>query len=831
MAARDSHMYLEILKKQNITILNQTPSAFYRLIDLELNHPGKELNIRTIIFGGEALYPAKLKEWKAKYPGTKLVNMYGITETTVHVTFKQIEDHEIIFNTCNIGSAIPTLYTYVMDNRLKLVPTGVAGELLVGGDGIGRGYLNQPELTGEKFVKNPYQPGERCYRSGDLVKRSAHGELEYMGRIDFQVKIRGFRIEVGEIENRLLKHEGIKETVVAAKESGKGDKYLCAYIVSRGHVDTPELRKYLMKSLPEYMVPTYFVPLDKIPLTSNGKVDGKALPEPGIKAGEGYIAPGGPVEEKLVVLWSEVLGIEKDVIGIDANFFELGGHSLKATILVTKIHKELNVKLPLAEIFTTPTIRGLSAHIRGLPGEKHVPVEPVEEKEYYPLSLAQSRLYIIQQMDLGSIGYNIPMVVELEGDVDMDRLEEAFGKLIERHESLRTSFLMIEEEPVQEIHGSVEFEIGRFDLSAGSREEKIINGFVRAFDLAKAPLLRVGILKTVDGRRIMMVDMHHIVTDGVSQDILVNDFLSLYSGGELPPLRLQYKDYSEWQRRMVGARFLKKQEEYWLNRFKGDIPVLNLPVDYPKRPDQTSYEGNTVRLPVDEELSAALYETLKGTEITVFMFLLAAYNVLLSKYTRQTDIIVVSPITGRSHTDFQNIIGMFVNMLALRNQPEENKTFREFLEDVKKSALDAFENQDYQFMELVRALGLQGNLGSSPLLNTVFTMQNLNNRERDSDTLKEIRHLKTRPYEYNRNISVFDLHLVASESNGILELTMVYSSYLFKRSTVLGISRHYIEILNQVLENPDIKLKEIKMSYELVAMKPKNINDRQDFEF
>ncbi|NIM13070.1 MAG: amino acid adenylation domain-containing protein, partial [Candidatus Aminicenantes bacterium] len=358
MAARDPEDFFEILRSEAVTVLNQTPSSFYHLTDVVLRDPGESLAVRYVIFGGESLKPAKLKHWKTRYPKTRFINMYGITETTVHVTYKEITGEEIDGNISNIGRPIPTLSTYVLNRYMKLVPVGVSGEVCVGGEGVGRGYLNRPALTAGKFVENPYKPGERLYRSGDVVRMRGNGDMEYMGRMDHQVKLRGFRVELGEIESQLKNHPLVKKALVILMKDDAGDNRLCAYAVCDKAPDIKELREFLSGRLPGYMIPSHFVALDKLPLTSNGKIDRKALPKPEARTESEYIAPRNEIEKKLVEIWREVLGLGDDTsIGIEDNFFDLGGHSLKATILAAKIHRELDIEIPLTEIFKSPTIR------------------------------------------------------------------------------------------------------------------------------------------------------------------------------------------------------------------------------------------------------------------------------------------------------------------------------------------------------------------------------------------------------------------------------------------------------------------------------------------
>ncbi|HLP47683.1 MAG TPA: condensation domain-containing protein, partial [Candidatus Kapabacteria bacterium] len=604
------------------------------------------------------------------------------------------------------------------------------------------------------------------------------------------------RIELGEIESRLMKHPDIKDAVVLAIEEN-GDKYLSAYIVFNNEPVIPGLREYLSKELPEYMIPSYFISLEKIPLTANGKLDRKALPKPGVIASENYTPPRNEIEKKLVEIWSEVL--EQTSIGINDDFFELGGHSLKATILTSKIHKSFNARVPLTEIFKNPTIRGLADKIRAAIKDTYVSIITVEKKDYYPLSSAHKRMYILQQIDKQGIGYNIPAFFELEGEIDHDRLEQTFKMLIARHESLRTSFHMINDEPMQQIHDTVEFEIKKLD----GRGDPLWSPFIRPFDLSQAPLLRIGLVeekgKEKGDRHILMIDMDHIIADGASINILVKDFMALYQGEELPELRVQYKDFSIWQNSRKQMKLFVQQEEYWLKELAGEIPILELPFDY-VRPPLQSFEGSAVAFEINKEMTEILKKFVKETDTTIYMLLLAIYTVFLAKVANQEDIIVGSPIAGRRHADLENIIGMFVNTLALRSYPVGEKRFIDFLSEVKEIALKGFENQEYQFEDLVEQVAIERNMERSPLFDTMLVLQNTGAYEINIPGLNLV------PYKYDHKISKFDLSLIVIEAEEKLHLTFEYCTKLFKWETIQKFIAYFKNIIGGIIENKERRI-------------------------
>jgi acyl carrier protein len=573
--------------------------------------------------------------------------------------------------------------------------------------------------------------------------------------------------------------------------------------------------------------------LEKVPLTPNGKVDRKALPEPESRApASDYIPPGNEIEKKLTVLWDQVLGIDAKTIGITDNFFELGGHSLKVTLLVSKIHKEFHAKIPLAEVFKNPTIQGLAQHIREQAlRDQHTAIAAVENKDYYPLASAQKRLFILQQVYKESTGYNSTSAMIIEGDIDRKMLEETFGKLINRHESLRTSFLFNKGEPVQRVHGKTV--IGHWSLVIGEADENeiedIIKNFVQPFDLSRPPLLRVGLIKINEKKHLLIIDMHHIISDGVSHTILVKDFMMLYGGVPLPDIPIQYKDFSEWQHRRLETS-IKAQEKYWLQEFEEKIPEPDLPLDY-QRPTIKRFQGKTVKFTIEKELTGKLKELIRQTGTTLNMLLLAVYHILLFKYTMQEDIIIGVPVTGRRHTDLQDIVGMFVNMLAIRNKSQGWKTFAAFLLEVKQKVLTALENQDYQFEELVKNLGLERDMGRNPLINVVFDMVNIDMNTAAAGLTRDELNLDITPYELEHKGAVFDLILMAGEGNDTVDLELVYATALFKTDTVKKMTQRYITILEQILGNPGIKLEDIKISHELKTVKSNIFESKSEFGF
>jgi len=794
--------------KYNVTHFVCVPSLYAAVLECVTKEDIS--SIKYITLAGERTGSNLVKKTKELNENIRIINEYGPTECSVVATFNSdMKPNESV----TIGKPIANTEIYITGINGVLKPIGVTGEMCIGGKGIARGYLKRPELTNEKFVDNPFRPGEKMYKTGDLARWMPDGNIDFIGRCDEQVKVRGFRIELGEIEARLLENKNVKEAVVLIKENAEGNKFLCAYLVCETEMKISDIREHLQKTLPHYMVPEYFIQIDKMPLTPNGKVNKKALPQPKgvINTGVKFVAPRDKVEEVICEMWKEILGLEK--VGINDNFFDLGGHSLKATTFISRVHKVFNTELPLREMFRTPTIACLANYIKNSTETIYSQIKPAEEKEYYLQSSAQKRMYILSQFEGSEESYNMPSIFKVEGLMDKRKVEDAFIKLIDRHEALRTSFHMIDKEPVQKVHQKVDFNFEYYNLKTEKEKDtkikEITGDFIRSFDLEKAPLFRVGLIDVSDNEQVFMFDIHHIISDGISMQILMKEFYDYYEGREPESVKLQYKDFSEWQNSLIEKGVIKKQEEYWRGVFEGEIPVLDLPTDYP-RPTYQNFDGDRVIVFADYALKEDIMRLSSETGTTLYMLLLAAYNVLLYRLTGQEDIIVGSPIAGRPHADLENIIGVFINTLAMRNRPEGKKTYRELLNEVKDNSLKAYENQQYQFEELIENIGVKRDMGRNPLFDTMFALQNVLNED---ETEKEDEPGFT-SYDMNYNISKFDISLNVSEKEDSILFIFEYCVKLFEKETIKRFANLYLNILSQICKNPDSLLDELDIITE-----------------
>ncbi|MEC3924222.1 non-ribosomal peptide synthetase [Bacillus velezensis] len=794
---KDPVRMIEAFASEKVTTAHFIPAMVNSFLDALETEPAETRTrlgrtLTRVFAGGEALSPLTASRFADLLPETMLIHGYGPTEATVDAAFYVCDRKRDSGRTrLPIGKPVPGARLYVLDSGGTIQPAGVAGELYIAGTGVARGYLNRPELTEERFVDDPFYPGERMYQTGDIARWTEDGLVEWLGRSDGQVKVRGYRIEPGEIEAAIRRIDGIREAAVTARTE-HGETALYAYIEGR---ESDDVRAELAARLPAYMMPAQFIKMTEWPVTPSGKLDRRALPAPGGAADrQAYTAPRNVTEMKLCALWEEVL--KNGPVGIRDHFFERGGHSLKATALVSRIAKEFGVQVPLQDIFARPTVEELASVIQDLEESPYEAIQPAQTQDTYPVSSAQKRMYVLQQLEDGGVGYNMPAVLELTGPLDRGWLEKTFRQLVERHESLRTSFETGPDgEPVQRIHDSVPFQLD---------EAESADAFVRPFCLEEAPLFRAALVKESDERHLLLTDMHHIISDGVSVNTLIKEFGELYAGRSLAPMRLQYKDYAVWQRSFQEKEGYQKQEAYWLKRLEGELPVLELPADKP-RPAVRSFAGGSVSCTLDAETASGLHRIARDHGSTLYMVLLAAYNTLLARLSGQEDIIVGSPIAGRPHKDLEPILGMFVNTLAIRTEPKGDKRFTDYLAEVRQAALEAYEHQDYPFEELVERLGVQRDTSRNPLFDVMFVLQNM---ERESLVLNKL-HL-AQAADTSHKTAKFDATLYASEgSDGSISFDFEFNTDIYQKQTIEKWLSYFTRILTKVIENQAIPLGDI----------------------
>ncbi|CFO52951.1 non-ribosomal peptide synthase [Burkholderia pseudomallei] len=777
--AADPARLAHLIESSGASLMQATPSTWRMLAQHGWPRSARPL---TLLCGGEALPPALAERLLAHVPA--IWNLYGPTETTVWSTVRRVTTPVV-----DIGGPIANTQVYVLDERLRPAPIGVAGELYIGGAGVARGYLNRPELTRERFVDDPFRRGGRLYRTGDLARRRADGNLEYLGRNDFQVKIRGFRIELGEIEAQLAKAHGVQGVALAARDTPTADKRLVAYYV--GDASAAALREHAAARLPAYMVPAAYVRLAAWPLTPNGKLDRAALPAPDDEAyaRAEYEAPRGEHECKLAAIWRAVLQVER--IGRHDDFFELGGHSLLAVRAVTAMRDAFGSDTSLRDLFARPVLKDLAEHASTAARARDAAIPKAARGEPVPMSFAQQRLWFLARM--GGLGdaYHMPIAVRLHGALDVDALQRALSRIVSRHDALRTTFALEGEQPVQRVHADdgaglrLRIDDLRGCADAGARRARILAGQAsEPFDLARGPLVRGALVREADDVHTLCVTIHHIVSDGWSIDVFRRELSELYrafAGGQpdpLPPLPVQYADYAAWQQRGIGGAALHAQAEYWRDALAGAPTLLELPTDRP-RPPQPDYAGATVGLALDAPLTAGLRALARRHGATLFMTVFAAWSVLLSRLSRQTDVVIGTPSANRGHAQIEGLIGFFVNTIALRVDLDGAPTVAELLARVKARTLAAQQHQDIPFEHVVERVQPARSLSHSPVFQAMFAWQHASRGE------MRLEGLRAEPLDdAARTIAKFDLTLSLRESGDAIDGGLEYASALFERATI-----------------------------------------------
>jgi amino acid adenylation domain-containing protein len=837
LISRSPKEFYEVLLREQVTILNQTPSSFNQLIQVEdsggLEHP---LALRYIIFGGEALAMHDLEPWFTRHGDTcpQLINMYGITETTVHVTVQALTK-KMLSPRSVIGRPLGDLRVYLLDQNQNLLPIGSPGELYVGGAGLAHGYLHRPDLTAERFIPNPFCPheGARLYRTGDLARYLHDGTMEYLGRIDHQVKLRGFRIELGEIEMTLRQQSPVQDVAVLCREDTSGDKNLVAYVVQRKNdsVSKATLRKLLQKMLPEYMVPTSFVVLDALPLTSSGKIDRLALPavDSHRETFEAAFAPPQTSEEELLAgIWAATLNIRQ--VGIHDDFFSLGGHSLLATKIISKIQSVFSVALPIRVLFENPTVAALAKQLvveRSKLELREDAPNSILFPPYanHPLSFTQERFWVLDQLHGQSQTYYFSRSFRLKGPVNELALQQSFQDIVNRHEILRTTFPSIDGQPQQVISPTLIFEIPIIELPTMGETSKESEGIrllkeeeARPIDLAKGPLLRVKLVRFSPQDYLLILTTHHIIWDARSTEILFHELSSLYGGyckgrePSLPSLALQYSDFTFWQRHYLEGPVGERELAYWQKTLENFPPPLPLPTDY-LRPVEQTFRGGQVDCRLSQELTEDLLLLKKRTGNTFFIILLAVLQLLLSRLTGMTDILVGAPIAGRNRPEFETLLGCFLNNLVLRTKFTKGLTFGQLLKQVRGQVFEALAYQEIPFEKLLDKLHIERHSGRTPLFQVFLNMHNFSDKELPLSDVKST-------LVVSQDIkSLFDWTLYFQEYPDKIHLKLVYKTDLFSECRMQETMNQLQSLLEQVVHDPDRPLEK----YSLVTDASKHL--------
>ncbi|WP_066501825.1 amino acid adenylation domain-containing protein [Abyssisolibacter fermentans] len=801
------------IQRDEVTVLEMVPAMMEMFIQEieELQIETRSLSkLEYIISTGEGLPTVLSNKWLELYPNIKMINTYGATECsddTNHLVIDKPSKSELSY--IPLGQVIPNFKIYILDKYKRQVPINCIGEIGLTGIGVGRGYLGDVERTKKAFVKNPFNDGmgDRMYLTGDLGKFLPDGKLVFCGRKDFQVKVRGHRIELGEIESAILRNDEVIQCVAIIRPDISGQNRILAYVVIEKEIEESVLREFLKTQLPSYMIPEHIIVLDKLPLSTNGKVNRKMLPEPKLeKSGRKFTKPSDPIEKALVDIWEEIL--QQSNIGVDDNFFDIGGHSLKTIQLRSRIKQYFKVDITLKKLFEYQTISELALIIKEMKTQKQDmfvnSISKHKESDYYPLTHAQKRLFFLQHLEPNNYSYNMPAYFEVEGEINIEAFKKTFNTIIQRHNALRTNFRTLNGQPVQYISKQKENLFELIDLSNNKEEYKsqklheiIIKESKHCYNLEKDNLLRIKLIKLEKDRFMLILNKHHIISDKWSWNILTREFSVLYQiccnnePNNLEPLSIQYTDYVYWVEEYMKSNQFNEDENYWINELKGNLPVLNLPTDY-LRPSIMSYRGSNQVIKIDKEVYERIKEICKKHEITLFMALLSITGIFLSKLSGSEDIIIGTPEAGRNQLELEDIIGFFINTLTLRLDLSSNPTFTEMLNRVKEKTINTYEHKDYPFDLLVEKINPVRDMSRNPIFSTSFQVVN----ETENVDI-QIEGLKFKQYQVQNNTSKFDQSISFVETKEGLDCYFEYNSDLYKETTI----KRWLGYLKTMLSN------------------------------
>lgn len=820
-ARRDPFLLAKLIGQKRLGETLCVPSLYREI--LAGARPGELGSLVRVILAGESFAADLLADHHALLPGTALFNEYGPTEATVWSTVSPLRSDATATPNV-IGRPIAGTRVYVLGPLMRPVPLGDTGELYIGGAGVARGYGRRPGMTSEKFVPDPFahEPGSRLYRTGDLARYLSDGSLQFLGRVDEQVKIRGHRVELGEIESVVSGHPGVAESAVTAREQ-EGSRRLVAYFVARqpGAPSEAELRAFAQARLPDHMVPSAFVRLDGLPRTPAGKTDRAALPKPGKRreSGETLAPPRSVVERAIARVWGDLLHAER--LGVHDNFFLLGGDSLLATQAISRLRRTFGAEISLRDLFDAPTIAGLAERLEALPAGTEnaaaASLTRIPREGPLPLSFAQERIWFLDQLEPGTAAYNLCEVVRFRGALDVSALRRSLREIVHRHESFRTSFPTVDGAPLQSIAAPGDFALPVIDIQdlsetrRGSRAERLIQDEARRpFELARGPLVRAVLLRLAGHDHVLVWTTHHIISDGWSLDLFTRELKTLYeafSRGEESPLPdppFQYVDFSSWQRSWLDRNVLAGQIAYWKEQLRGPLPILALPTDRPRRAVPTT-RGGRERRTLPRELSESLRDLSRRQGTTLFMTLLAGFETLLARYTGQDDVLVGTPIAGRTLLETEEIIGFFVNTLVLRVDFSGDPTFPELLERVRETALGAYAHQDLPFERLVEVLQPERTVSHSPLFQVMFALEN------PPETPLEFPGMRIAPIAADTQTAKFELTLTVLDSGTDLTAQLEYKTELFDSATIARMLEHFENLLRDAAASRGKRVSELTL--------------------
>ncbi|NRR20015.1 edeine non-ribosomal peptide synthetase EdeL [Brevibacillus sp. MS2.2] len=822
---KDPGALYDWLREQRITVTQFVPAMMNVFLAHvhSRNEPDPLPNLKWVFNGGEALTANLVREWNRLFRIARIANIYGMTESAIYASVylctEQPAEESLRIP---VGVPIANTHMFILGQTGEICPPEVKGEICIGGIGITDGYLGKPELTEKAFTYHP-NTGERLYRTGDVGLLSETGVFEYLGRMDDQVQVRGYRVELKEVERAVLQHSAVNQVAVLAITDQMGlTELACYYVVQKDGIQPDGLRAHLLEWLPGYMIPSYFMELSEMPLTPHGKIDRKALPavKPGVSSD--YVAPANPIEQKLAELWADVLQISSP--GVLDHFVGQGGHSLKAIQLLSRIESDFQVKLSMRDLFDAPTIRGLATRLTGhLKETEQKPIALLSDQEYYPVTGAQERLYLLWQLEEDATSYHTPGVMRIIGSLDSGRLQDIADQLVARHEALRTSFHLMEGQVKQKVHGDLSVQIETWKADEET-VEKEIERFFRPFDLKQAPLLRIGLIALSSEEHLLIFDMHHIISDGISKSILLEEFCNLYQGQVLPELSVQAKEFAWWQREQAAEIGWAEHEAYWLDAFSQQPQPLAIPTDYP-RPQTMTFDGDELLTELSGEWLEKLDSFTRQSSSTLYMLLLAVYSVLLSKYSNQEDIVIGCDMDGRQRAEFAPVVGMFVNTLALRNWPKKELTVREYIGQVRQNVLSGFEHGDYPFDQLVSQIQFPRDPARNPLFDAMLTLHHA--AEQQKVRLDQI---EFAPYEFRRKAAMLDLALEVVKAEDHICMHWQYNTNLYHRRTIEKMAQDFVNLLEQMVAHPNRTIGQLQIGHGVVQVAQGQVDD-DDFAF